>query len=415
MPEFRDKTSWYIGLAAYWFASSAKWFILLLLILPEQVKVITHDDAKNTAWGLVVSVGSIWAIFGPAIFGFVSDRIGFKRTPFIAIGAGMTVIAFMFLASANQMWMMFVGYLMLQVSDDVAQGSYQALIPELVPEDRRGRASGVMASFDLLAQITIAVIGLALGLNAQLVYIALAVINIAGAIATIRTVKGAKPLVHVEAEVAGSAIGAFFMGWVLPWRSRDFAWVWATRFLNSLGFYLILLYLSNYLSDVVKTFDLGFVTVPSKYGVMAIGLVISLFGGLGALWASKVVDRIGRKKVVFLSGLLMSVLLVPFALVPVYGVILLLSIGFGIGYGAYLGSSWALISDVLPSAKAIATDMGVWAMSLTLGQMIAGFAGRFVDQLNSNQFGMGYTASFLTGAVMFFLGTVFVRKIKGST
>lgn len=414
MPPYRDKTSWYLGLSAFWFANSAKWYILLLAILPGQVEKIVPGGEKNAAWGMVFAIGAVWATVGPALFGYLSDRYGLRkgtRGPFIAIGSGLTVIALMFLMEANQLWMMVVGYLLLQLSDDVGTGPYSALIPELVPEDRRGRASGIMGMLELLAQITIALIGLTLG-NPKLIYITLAALNVTCALIVLATIRGAKP-VHARQEATEPG-GGFFSGWLRPWKSHDFKWVWGTRFLGALGIYMIQPYLKFYMSDSVRTFDLFGMTAtddPSRATII-LGMVISLSGGIGALWAARVADRIGKKKVIILAGSLMFAIMVPFALIPDFSLIFLMALVFGFGYGAYLSGGWALASAVLPNQNELGKDMGLWQMSYSSVQIFAGSAGSLITWGNRLEPGRGYTITFLIASGIFLLSTVLVRKVR---
>ena len=86
---FHNRLSWYLGLSAYWFAASFKWFILLVVLLPSQVASVSREGEKNTYWGLVFAIGATWAIIGPSIFGHWSDRAG-KRVPFVLAGAVST-------------------------------------------------------------------------------------------------------------------------------------------------------------------------------------------------------------------------------------------------------------------------------------------------------------------------------------
>lgn len=417
MAAFQDRLGWYVGASAYWFSTSAKYFILLLSILPGQVKALSAEGTENATWGTVVMIGTIWAIFGPAIFGHISDRLG-RRKPFIAIGAALTVIALAVLMNANSLGVIIAGYLLLQFSDDFGQGALQAIIPERVPIELRGKASGVMAMLEQGAQLFIGLYAFGVTKVAgeaavPTIYVTLALLNILCALMTLRTLAGAEKLVQVEAARAPGSIANFFKSWLAPWRSSDFSWVWGTKLLNAVGFYCAQLYLRNYLDASVGTF--GPFGDNVDLAVIVLGLTISLSAVFGALWSARSADRIGRKKVIYIAGTAMSLLLIPFALVPIFTVIWGLAALFGIGYGAYLGATWALVSDVLPSADSLGTDMGIWAAGLTVGQMIAGGAGHLVDALNRNQAGLGYTVVFLIGGAMFFLSTVFVRFIKGST
>jgi len=418
VPPFRDRAGWYLGLSAFWFANSAKWYILLLAILPGQVEAIVPGGEKNSQWGMVFAIGAIWATIGPALFGHLSDRYGLRRGsrgPFIAIGAGLTVMALMFLMQASEMWMLVLGYLLLQISDDVGTGPYSALIPELVPEDRRGKASGFMGMLELLAQITIALIGLALG-NPKLIYVALAAFNVICALIVLATIRGATPL-----RAAGAAgtqqqpeqTGGFFSGWLRPWKSRDFRWVWGTRFLGALGIYMIQPYLRFYLTDSVQTFELLGRTITTDAGqaTIILGMVISLSGALGALWAARVSDTWGKKRVIIAAGSLMFLIMVPFALIPNFTLIFVLALFFGFGYGAYLSGGWALAASVVPSHHELGKDMGLWQMSYSSVQIFAGSAGMLIKWGNETHPGRGYTITFLLASGIFLLSTLLVRQV----
>jgi len=291
---YRESVWWQLGLSAYWFATSYKWFVLLLFVLSSQVGEIVPGGEKNTAWGTVFMIGAIWAVIGPSVFGYLSDRCASRfgrRRPFIAIGSGLTVIALAILSQAQSLPMMIVGYLLLQVSDDVGTGPYGALIPELVPENKRGRASGYMGIMTLLAQIVSAVVAVSLSGNLFAIYAAIAIVNVLCAVWVLWTLKD----VQDEAPKAEkSTVEGFIRGWREPWRSRDFRWVWFTRFLNALGFYMVQPYLLNYLTDRVVTFKaFGLNLDKASTAVLAIGLTISLFGAFGAMWATRAA-RCGR-------------------------------------------------------------------------------------------------------------------------
>lgn len=421
MPAYRDKPTWYLGLSAYWFATSFKWFILLLVVIPGQVEKLVPGGEKGGYWGMVFAIGAAWAMIGPSLFGFISDRLMARwrnRRPFLAIGAALTAIALMSLAGANSITAIVFGYLLLQVSDDVGTGPYAALIPELVPVERRGRASGFMGLMSLLGQLTVGVMAIVLHGDIFKIYVAIAVVNILCAIWSIMTISGAEPVETVDyaEKVSANPIKDFIQGWAAPWRSRDFFWVWFTRFLNAFGFYLIVNYLRYFLTDVVKVFDLGFVKFgDAGMAANVLALVISLTGAFGSIWASRAADRLGRKRVIYIAGTLMSITLIPFILFPTYVVIFSLATVFGVGYGLYMSADWALASDVMPSKGDEGKDMGVWSMSNTAVQIFTGLMGALIDAINRSFKGGGYTTAFAIAAVMFFMSTVLVRQVKGST
>jgi MFS family permease len=417
---------WQLGLSAYWFATSMKWFLLLNAILSAQVEMLVPGGEKGRAWGTVVMVGATWAMIGPALFGYLSDRTRSrfgKWRPYLAAGSALTVIALMTLSNAQQYWVIVAGYLLLQFSDDVATGAYSALIPALVPEEQRGRASGVMGLLTLTGQVAGGILAFSLKTNLQAIYVAIACVNVVCALITLIVVRDDPP-----PRASGGA--GFLEGWIAPWRNADFRWVWFTRFLNALGFYLILTYMRYYLVDVVQEFRLfGFdlaglvgagadpqarLRSAATLAVFALALVISLFGAASAFVGGRMADRIGRKRVVYAAGGLMTIVLPPFILFPHFSVIFVLAILFGIGYGAYQSADWALVSDVLPSQEDLAKDMGIWQASVATPQILSGAVGALVDYGNHFRPGYGYTFTFMFATLAFGIGTVLIAKIRGS-
>jgi MFS family permease len=438
---FREHPGWYLGVSTYWFATSMKWFVLLLVVLPAQVASVVPDHLKNTYWGSVFLIGALWAVVGPAIFGDLSDRFRSRfgrRRPFIAAGAALTVGAMAVLALVRQdpaapapasvdfgaLGILIFGYLLLQVSDDVATGPYSAIVPEMVPEGRRGYASGILGIARLLAQVVGGVAVFALGGNWIHLYLMLALLNAVCAGWVIWTIRGDVS----PAEEALPRRESFFAGWLKPWRSRDFRWVFASSLLLALAFYLVQPYLQNYLRDVIVDFrlfgfDLGSAraeveadrTKAAARATAVLALSISLFGAVGAAFSSRLADRFGRKPLLYASGAVMFVALVPFALVRDYAYLVLLGGLFGLGYGTRVSAEWALVSDVLPDAgEEAGKNMGLWQMSQSSVQILAGGAGALIDAANRHRFALGYTGAFIMAAVFFVMSTYLVRFVRGS-
>lgn len=439
---------WQLGLSAYWFAISLKWFILLTAVLPSQVESIV-GDSKAAAWGAVVMIGAIWALFGPALFGSISDRLG-KWRPFVSIGAALTVMALFTLLHSGTLsagivgqvtlsqgpaWagvatiilkpislaILTAGYLLLQVSDDMAQGPYASLIPGLVQPDQRGRASGVMGLLAMSAQIVGGVGAFLLSSSLAAIYGFIAGSTIVCALITLLTVRESPPKIEPVER-------SFFLGWIQPWKSADFRWVWFTRFANAVGFYLIYNYLKYFLADEVGKFEIfGFTVASIKSGsqedvraaafqaVFVLAMVISLFGAAGAVMGGRMADKIGRKRTVYLSGALMALPVLPFVFVTDFTTIALLAIPFAIGYGAYQSSDWALAADVMPDQGALAKDMGIWQSCVAAPQVISGGLGVAVTAANRAAPGMGYSLAFAGASMAFVIAVVFVSKIRGST
>lgn len=411
--------AWQLGMSAYWFATSMKWFVMLLT-LAFVVNDIVPGGEEGKLWGRVVLIGATWAMVGPGLFGYLSDRTRtrFGRwRPYLAIGCAGTVFALIVLSNAREYWVVVVGYLLLQMSDDFATGPYSMLIPGLVPEHQRGRASGVMALMQFSAHLAGAAVSLALG-DIRPIYLTVATMSVVCALITLFTVR------EDPAERISDRVG-FAEGWIQPWKDHDFRWAWIVRFLNALGFYLILTYLGLYFAHVVRDFTafgipiakVGEGVTPegaAKEAVLKVAVIIAVLAAIGGVAGGRLADKIGRKRVVAACGWLMFAVLVPFALIPDFSVIVCLALLFGFGYGAYESSNWALVSDVMPSRENLAKDMGIWQSSIPAPQVIAGSLGFVVDTKNM-QGTSGYTIVFLVAAAAYLFSTLSVRQIRGST
>lgn len=412
-PTFVDTTSWYLRTGAFWFATSFKWFILFIL-LPLQVREFAATGAANAAWGNVVAIGAVEAMFGPAIFGWISDRSRSRfgrRKPFIAIGAGLTALSLFVLGNATSLTWLIVAYLCLQLSDDIATGPYASIVPDYVPQQHRGKASGLVGMLQLVAQIVAAAVGFVLSGNLIAVYMAIAIVNIICAIIVLFSIHES-PVTQVP-----SSARFQLSDWLAPWKSKDFCRVWAGRFLVALGFYILTNYAINYMKDTVKVFTIGpFLRIsdPAQAAIIVV-LGMSLAGAIISPLAGKWVDVYGRRKVITWSGWVMFTTLIPFALLPIYSAVVFIGLVFGAAYGVYIAASVAIAADVLPNAGDSAKDMGIWQASVSTPQIVSGACGVLIDTLNKQSQGIGYTVVFLIAAVCFLVGCILVKYVKNTT
>ena len=401
---------WFFVLSVYWFATAFKWTLVLFVLLPARVAELVPAAEKATRLGLLFGVGAAMATVGPPLFGYLSDRFPSRRgrrLPFLAAGAVLTALALLVLAYAPSYGVLVLGYLLLQLSDDLATGPYAALIPDLVPKPHRGAAAGWMGALQASAQIAAGLLGFLVG-SLLLLFWTAAILNLTAAGITLRYVK--------EPQGAKAREEGLFQSLRLAWQNPDFRWVYLTRFFAMLGQYLVQTYLQYYLADVVQAFTLFGRTVAERAS-QAVGLLvllISLSGALVAVPAGRISDRLGRKPLLYASGAGLALLLFPVLLFPRFDALLLLALLFGAGYGTYAAVDWALATDVLRRPEAHGTEMGLWQTSIVLPQILAGLAGRGVDALNRAAFPLGYQAAFALAALAFLAGTLLVARVRGA-
>ncbi|HET8846805.1 MAG TPA: MFS transporter [Ktedonobacteraceae bacterium] len=193
-----------------------------------------------------------------------------------------------------------------------------------------------------------------------------------------------------------------------PRRDPDFAWVLATRLILMLGIYTIQTFLQYYMHDAVGVANPEAATTQFVIIVAATSIVGSFVVG----WLS---DHFGRKRMVYLSGFAMA--LVGLIFVVTHSFVLVIASGalFGLGYGAYLSVDWALATDVLPSRRNFARDMGIWNVAASLPQVVAPALGGPIRDafIQAGHPVQGYQVLFSMAIIYCIIGTITVRFIRG--
>jgi MFS family permease len=414
----------HMKLAGYWFGSNFLWGAFLGPVLSSQMTKLAPENSA-AGLGILYFFGVLPALFVPLIVGPMSDRCSHpmgRRRPYILGGSVLALVGIFLMALAFQMLSFpayLGGYLVLQVGANVALAAYSGVIPDLVPHDQRGTASGYMA---LMSQIATLAGALSSGFlidagQHTAIFVAMAVVYAVFVAVSINGIK--------ERQVIGNwpkfELRSYLKSlWIDPRKYPDFAWVWITRALMMLGFYLIQPYLLYYLRDVVN------VEKPASQSgiVFAIILLAAAFSGF---MGGKISDRTGRKPVVIYSSLVIAAMC--FVLVFCRNLEQALAAGlvFGLGYGAYVSVDWALGTEVLPSEADAGKDMAVWHVAMTLPQQIAPFIGGTVilSQFKAGEvmeegtkvvrYGWpGYLILFWLAGIFFILGGVLVKKVRGA-
>lgn len=421
-----------ITLSLYWFATSAHWAAILITLLPLQAELIGGSAFKGRTLGTILLVGALVSMLVAPLFGALSDRVRTRwgrRVPFLVVGTlcnivGLLVLAFI-PATPTALVPYVLAFMWIELFNNLATAPYTALIPDIVPPEQRGSASGWMGLMSMLGTFVGGITGLVLPLIGGIsgAYIGLALIMLLGMLGTVLTVREPTP-----PEVTPFRLGSFLGSILTPFRSRDFTWVFFTRFLVILGTFTVQEFIQFYMQDVVAggekvhayTF-FGRQLADNAAAATSFFVLALLVGAIASsFFAGKLSDKYGRKPMVYLSGGLQALVVLVFIFVGRFEVAVLMGVVFGVGYGAYRSVDWALATDVLPSADDYAKDMGVWHVADTLPQMLATpIAGTLLDEFQSvgQSLGrptLGYSVIFGMAFVYFVLGTVLVKQVRGA-
>lgn len=413
-----------LAYSSFWAASNLVWGALLITMIPSQAEILSPTNKAGIS-GTTVAIGAIAALFVPLIFGPMSDRcmhpLG-RRRPYIFAGVVINLIGLFLLYFSFQAKIIpafFASYFLMTTGNNIATAAYSGIIPDLVPKDKRGTASGYMAVMSQVGTI-IGVIVAGYLASSRLwfaAYLFFALALVAGLFVSMKWIQE-KPLEEQPPrETFWEHVKSL---WIDPRKYPDFAWVWITRALVMFGFYAILPLLQYYLQDAIG------VAEPEKAAGKLVGVVV-LGAAVSSYFGGVLSDRFGRKKIVYFANSFMSVMCIGFIFATSLPQVTLCAVLFGLGYGAYISVDWALGTDVLPNPDDSAKDMAVWHVSMTLPQSIAPMVGAALvgmfghheaivkgeKVIHYNNY--GFAAIFTLAAVFLGLGALLLRNVKGST
>lgn len=424
-----------MNINAFWIANNFHWQALLAIVLPSMVVKFLGDANKDINLALVVAWGTIVAFIVNPLVGALSDYATFRmgrRRPFMIVGTIFNVIALVLFAfapswfsSADLLIAFILLFLLLQITNNVANAPWSAIIADKVPQHQRGATAGFNGLFTLLGTAVGSIVaGLIVNKNDSLpiyrneivqIFLLIAIVQIAFVIYTVVTVKETPLQTEARFELR-SVLKRFFFK---PSQYPDLSWVLLARLLLMMGIWGVFYFLQYYFDDVlggpgVKTIFFGSAFSGEQFNgalFQPILLIAALPTSLVAGWIS---DHKGRKGLVYLSGAVMTVVCFLFIWFPSQGLALLAGAFFGIGYGAYSSVDWALTCDVLPPTDEAGKFLGLWSAMGIIPQVVGITVGAVILQVlrgMPNHF--GYTVLFLVTVVYFVLGTVIIRGVRG--
>lgn len=164
-----------IAISIFWFALNFHWAALGFIILPSQVLKIVGELHKGQELAFVLVPGAFVALVSNPLIGMLSDRtrgrlaIWGRRRPYIVLGTLVNVCALVWMANAWDIPSLTLAFLVVQFSNNAASAPFHALLPDLVPPEQRGIASGVMGTLSIGGTICgVAVAGLFVNANQPL-------------------------------------------------------------------------------------------------------------------------------------------------------------------------------------------------------------------------------------------------------
>lgn len=416
-------TPWrYLLISLYWFPISLFWGMMLAQILPARVEDFAGPLRKGSYLGTISVLGALAATVIQLLIGPLSDhcraRWG-RRRPFLLAGTIGGVAAMVAFGAAQSFAGLVASFFLIQLFINIANGPYQAFIPDHVPPANQGKASAFMGLMQLLGEAGGPVIaGMVLNSAAKTHGPpgAVAAAKI-GAIQHLQYLDAALLigfmlvsvlLVPDEPGEGGSAWAAVRKLSDLRMRENpSFYWLLVSRTVFNLGFYIALTFLAYYVQD-----SLGLGKKNYFIPLMLIQLIAIASALAGTFPAGYLADKMSKKVLVYISGGFTFTSSVAFAFAGHIGFAYAMTVFFGLGYGIFRAVDWAFACNLLPPGGA-ARYMAIWSLSATLPQVLAPAFGPIADTINrSTSLGDGWRAAMLVSAVAGAAGILLISRVS---
>lgn len=377
------------------------WGAIPTVLLPLQVEQL--DPANKVAnLAIVTTIGALAAMIAQPVAGTISDRARTRfgsRAPFIVGGALIGGAALIALGLASSILLVALCWTLVQISFNVVQGPFSALLPDRVPEAVRGTFAAVIGAMTMVGSLGGVILASLLAGSIPGAYLVLA-----GAAVTLLTLFA---VFTRSGDNRGEPRPAFRLRdfaltfWVNPIAHPDFFWAFTGRLLLYTGYFLVVAYQLYLLQDYIGLGAEAVVLLPLVSAAALPTLIVAV--AVSGPWS----DRVGRRKpfVVAASLIVGLAQLVPWVW-PTFEGMIVFALLAGLGFGAFQAVDTALVSQVLPDSHAHAKDLGVVNIAATLPQTLApALAGAVV-------LAFGYAGLFPAAIALSVLGALAVLPIR---
>jgi MFS family permease len=403
-------------LNAYWVGLSFMWNALHPIILPAVLLNYVPDAKKNTYLGLLTFAGLGIAMIVQPLSGALSDgwksRFG-RRRPLIALGTLFDFIFLSVLAWGGGLVWLFVGYIGLQLSSNIAHGPLQGLLPDRVPQTQLGVASSLKTFMDMLSLIIASLLaGRMLDSVSRdptaIMLVVISLLAFSAAITIFGVHESPSPFGSPQGMLReGQGEGKFLDQFKINFRENtSYWWLIAERALFLLGVYGVQAFAQYYLQDVIRVPD-----PPKQTGDLLAALTVALV--ILVLIGGWLTDKYGAKRILTIATFVAAggIFLMMFATdmrgLTIFGAIL------GAGIGLFLTSNWALANSLAPEAEA-GKYLGLTNLATAGSGALARLEGPALDWLNAAYPGawIGYKGLFVFGAMCILMSVLLLRKIS---
>ena len=330
-----------------------------------------------------------------------------RRKPYIAIGATLDLL-FLFGIGTSNSYLALISFLVLiQFSSNFAQGPFQGLIPDLVPQ-RQVAAASALVGIMQTGGFVLGTIVITYGVTSNdylLPLLFLGGIQLATAIGTLLWVKERRAATDRRGKswkaIARSAWGTDIL------HEKSFLNLVISRLMFIAGINMLL---GFYILFMERSLLMG--TDQEGFWIPVTSGTVALLTLLSTIPSARLSDRIGRKPVIYAACAIGGLGMAVTAVSPSIEVFVIGVIAIGVASGTFLAVDWALMTDIIPRA-ASGRYMGISNIAVVAGGPFASVIGGsliffFGGAVRS---GDGPRAAFAAAILLFVFAAFFLRRV----
>lgn len=332
-----------------------------LITLPTEAEKL-YPQAHAILLASFLVICGISQLSGP-IAGYLSDRcnsIYGRRRPYLFGGACIGIPSLLILRYASNtyntpLYIFFFFIAMLAVN--VMYVAYSGALTDLVNENQRGIANGLMGAFSVTgASIGFGCFSYFLDIeNGYLFYVFILSLSVLISMISYTEKPNTILLLWTWKEIRESY-------WLDPIEHSDFFLVFVSRTFYYMGV-SVQTFMLFYFRDVIHSND-------PQADVSYLALLGQMSGAIFCVPMGLLSNHVGRKPLIYLST---TILIATYIMFMIYQSRFMTLIGgaiYGIGNGTYLSVDYALACDTIPSKDNAARYLGIWGVGAFIGTLL---------------------------------------------
>lgn len=367
----------------------ARWLALFtlawLVLWTAQLTPLQLDTPDNASgWvsgvvssGLVLGVGGLAGVLAGPAAGALSDRTtGHRRRPWALGGVWLAAACLVLTGFSVGPWLVGASWVGVSVGIATASAAFTSMIADQLPVAQRGAASSAVGSSQALGIVlgVGAVVLLGLGVLAGYLLLAAMIAIVGTATALILPDPPAPapsaPVMPAagpaDPELESEQPSRVTRRLRASLTDRDFRWMLIGRLVinmgNALGTALLLFFLLYGLRQPHSS---------AEENLLLLIVVYTVFVVLASIVVGVVSDRIGRRRLLTVAcAVVQASAGVVILASPTFAATMVSAALMGVGYGGFSTVGLAFATDLLPSSRDNARDLGVVSVTASLGQLL---------------------------------------------